>query len=289
MSSSSARGNEPSWIAIHEEEGEPRFRVGRVGEKVVAEWCGRARLTASRDGEHVEIAFATDVSAAEQRKLETGAARILVHQLRGKLALHGAAVAFGDRALVLMGGSGQGKSTLAAALCKAGAALLADDAVALDMVDGVPIVMAMESLHWLDEPARVALGVATTPPTVGDKAPISPARVAPAAVPVAGIVALAWSDDADVPSASIDVDAAPKLSRRPGAAALETILPNVVRLVVDDPSLSRTELDRIHVLVERVPVHMLERRCDFNQLPAAVDMLERLCNSDNEMSEVFDE
>lgn len=65
---------------------------------------------------------------------------IILHQ-RGALALHGACVAKDGRAIVLCGASGRGKSTTAAALCKRGFTLVADDiSVIGSNEDGVPIV-----------------------------------------------------------------------------------------------------------------------------------------------------
>ena len=43
--------------------------------------------------------------------------------------LHGSAVAFGARGLLILGGSGSGKSSLALRLVQHGAALVADDRV----------------------------------------------------------------------------------------------------------------------------------------------------------------
>lgn len=64
----------------------------------------------------------------------------VLHQ-RGLPVLHGATVAWRGRAYVLCGRSGQGKSTLAAALCKAGCTLVADDISALVTdADGRPAV-----------------------------------------------------------------------------------------------------------------------------------------------------
>lgn len=83
---------------------------------------------------------------------------ILLHQ-RGALVLHGAAVAKNGRALAICGASGAGKSTLAAALCRDGCALVADDicVVGLDatqrpivLPDGRQLRLWQESIDQLD-------------------------------------------------------------------------------------------------------------------------------------------
>jgi hypothetical protein len=63
---------------------------------------------------------------------------LLAHVLaaEGLLAIHASAVEWGGAALALVGPSGMGKSTLAALLCSAGARLLADDALRVDVADG---------------------------------------------------------------------------------------------------------------------------------------------------------
>ena len=52
--------------------------------------------------------------------------------LNGLEVLHASAVAFGDRALALIGASGAGKTSLALAACRLGAELIADDVLALE-------------------------------------------------------------------------------------------------------------------------------------------------------------
>jgi hypothetical protein len=60
---------------------------------------------------------------------------LLAHVLaaEGLLALHASAVEWGGEALAIVGPSGMGKSTLAALFCAAGAQLVADDALRVDV------------------------------------------------------------------------------------------------------------------------------------------------------------
>src|SRR4051812_40864640 len=105
------------WLAEYAEDGAVAFRIGRDGEELVAEWVGLARLTASRDRCQHRFEAEPGVDDAEVDKVRRGGANLLLRHLQGKLAIHGAAVARAGRAIILLGRSGQGKSTLAASLC----------------------------------------------------------------------------------------------------------------------------------------------------------------------------
>ncbi len=60
-----------------------------------------------------------------------GAVLSAMLNLRGRVVLHASAVEVGDRAIVFVGGSGSGKTTVAALLCAAGARLVADDTLGI--------------------------------------------------------------------------------------------------------------------------------------------------------------
>lgn len=88
---------------------------------------------------------------------------------RGVLAFHASAVLIDGHATVLLGPSGAGKSTTAAAFAAAGVPVLADDVVAVRVVDGV--AMAYPSYRLLrlwDESERILFG------TVGQLPRITP-------------------------------------------------------------------------------------------------------------------
>lgn len=262
--------SEVRWLAEHAAHGEVSFRIGRDGDDLIAEWIGLVRLVARRDGtaSRLEIVAGADVRAVE--KIERGSARLLLRHLEGRVALHGAAVVSGDRAVVLLGRSGDGKSTLAAWLCaRAGATLFADDAVAIDEVfrdphstDGVEnrwVVLAAERDHWLDDAAQRAIGLCPRAARDGTgsvgKIPVRSEHAGSGRARLHALVALAFTDVA-----------APRLTRLHGVEALAALVPQAVRFVLDEPALQRRELDELGALVETVPVFRLERARDLAQL-----------------------
>lgn len=84
--------------------------------------------------------------------VKTGLIQLALERSRDFCAIHAAAVGLGDRTLLLPGASGQGKSTLAAALVGAGMPLLGDDTIVLAR-DGLlarpaPFAICLKSGSW---------------------------------------------------------------------------------------------------------------------------------------------
>jgi hypothetical protein len=68
--------------------------------------------------------------------LASGLVISVLLMLRGHLVLHASAVEHGSSTVAVVGRSGMGKSTLSALLCRAGARLVADDVLRVDLADG---------------------------------------------------------------------------------------------------------------------------------------------------------
>lgn len=258
-----ADANEVEWLgdARSEGDGEVVLRVGRTGDLLIAEWASRARFVVRRDGTDARLEGLEGADPRDVEKLRVGGARLCLHHLEGKLGLHGAAVAIDGRVAVLIGKSGQGKSTLAASLCAhENGALSADDAVALERLPSGWMVKALESDHWLDAVARHA--VLGENATYANKEPIPAARVAGADNPLAMIVDLAYAD----------VER-PFLVRQNGVDALGCLLPLVVRFLLDDAGANRRELDQLHDLVAAVPIVRLVRPRNLGYLRDATRLV----------------
>ena len=117
-----------------------------------------------RGGREIVVDPAPGVEARVLRLSILGPAfGLLLHQ-RGRFVLHASAVASGGGVLAFAGGSGWGKSTLAAALHARGCPIVADDLTAIDMDTGCPTVFPGFPQLKLWPEAVVSLG--ETPETM---------------------------------------------------------------------------------------------------------------------------
>lgn len=129
-------------------------------------------------GGRIIIEPAPGVEARVLRLFVLGPAlAVLLHQ-RGRLVLHGSAVAVDGRAVVFLGGPGWGKSTLAAALYARGHGILADDVTAVDGDAGSPMVFPGFPQLKLWPEAAAALG--DGPETLARIHPLLEKRARPA-------------------------------------------------------------------------------------------------------------
>ena len=188
---------------------------------------------------------------------------------RGDLVFHAAAVEIEGRALLLAGPSHAGKTTTAAAFFCAGHRLLSDDTTCCRLSEEITVppgpallrlrADAAEHLSpsgvypTFEYPERVHLGIEHE--FRGDGKPI----------PLAGVVVLVVSDGE------------PDLSRIPPAEALQALWPTSFYL--PDGSDFERCFRGLASIAERVPIWRLERRLDWETLPAIVDRVTRVLGS----------
>ncbi len=111
--------------------------AGTVGEFIPAPTGGHLLRISGvavyyvREGSEIHISVEPGADPGMVRLFTIGSAMGMALHQRGILVLHGATVARGGRARILVGDSGAGKSTLAARLGRAGCEVLGDDTMAL--------------------------------------------------------------------------------------------------------------------------------------------------------------
>jgi hypothetical protein len=119
---------------------------------------GTARFLLT-EGRDIAVAPAPGRLPNETAALLVGTVLGILLQQRGRIVLHASAVEVGNRAMLFCGASGDGKSTLAAGLSKAGHALLSDDLCAIELraagppavhPDGQGLTLWAEALDALD-------------------------------------------------------------------------------------------------------------------------------------------
>lgn len=194
---------------------------------------------------------------------------ILLHQ-RGAIVLHASAVRVGDHAVLFCGPSGEGKSTLAAALGEAGHDLVADDFCRIELRAGAgPLVYPDGRQMRLWEDATEGLGIAEhRGPQV--RAVIRKFYVAPRAVtsrplPIGAIYALREARAPFAPGLHVPnlIDAALIVRR------------NAYRpLLVREMDQKQLYFEAAARLVRDVEIRILARPLDFAAMPDAVATLQ---------------
>ena len=174
----------------------PEFETWRPapGELVLRH---RSGLTAARTRTAIDIGgTAASFDASFRRTFLTALARLLTWN--DLAVVHGGAIAAGERAVLVLGGTGAGKSTLAFSALRAGWNVLADDLVAVRrsgssaVIAGVPRLLAVPS-DVLDDDSG-------TRPIADDhrrRRELPADAVVSGWFPLVGVIVVAHSNDAD--------------------------------------------------------------------------------------------
>ena len=229
------------------------FRIGRDGDRLVAEWAGLATLSVDRSGSDAIFNVVPGADARLVQKLETGTKRALLRHLRGELTLHASAVESRGRSIAFVGDPGVGRSTLAFALSDAADsdfALLSDDCLCVEGFRAVP----SEAAGWVSD----ARG--------GEKSPLTPARVSSRPSALGAIVTLAYGEALD-------------LRQLHGGDAASTLASAMIRFVLDEPDVHRADMDRLAELAQRVAIFRLTRPRGMEHLNSTIARLEQLSAS----------
>ena len=178
--------------------------------------------------------------------LLAGTVTAFVLGLRGDAVFHASAVKVDDKALAFVGHSGQGKSTMAALMCAAGAPIVTDDVLMVRAGD--PVVCAGGAVELrLREQSRGIAGtddMAETSETADERLAYKPAEAVTDTLPLGAII---------IPNPDRDVDAVSLERYDPTRSLLEILgFPRVQAW--SDPDVLRRDFETISQVVNRVPV-----------------------------------
>jgi len=131
------------------DEADPWLLVYQRGDTFLARWPGKLDVLVPEGGTRLLVHQFTEFEDSVPRLLLCHALSFALAS-HGREGLHASAVEVDGRAIILAGDTGRGKSTLATALCGAGARLLADDLTIVRLGDeGEPLTMPGSTKTWL--------------------------------------------------------------------------------------------------------------------------------------------
>ncbi len=135
--SSQARLPEPdNWVYGSQQGGEPWLSVAVWEEGCLLRFHRLADFRLTENNRRIECLPRQGAPPETIRHLLLDQALPMALARQGRIVLHGGAVQTGRGAVVVLGESGWGKSTLAAALARRGCPLLTDDCLLLEERDG---------------------------------------------------------------------------------------------------------------------------------------------------------
>lgn len=252
------------WLGENVVDGEVHFRIGRDGDRLVAEWCELCELRSDRSGEHTTFDVVEGADARTIAKVKTGLAAALVRHLHGGTSLHASAFSRNGSVVACVGPSGSGKSTIAAWMCgNAGYSLVADDILRIELTGERALAVPCERDHWLDPVAAGMLGVSSIEGE--EKAPFQSSRIATEPAPLVALLSLAYRDQENV-----------EIVRVRGQRLMELLVPCMVRFVLDEHEVQLAELVAIERLVQHAPLYEVRAPRDFDSLAAVAEALEKL-------------
>ncbi|WP_114393282.1 hypothetical protein [Oleisolibacter albus] len=232
----------------------PNWAVGGDAWLVQPPLGGRLHL---RAGRALTVWGRTAAQIDEALDFIPGAALSAALLYRDRLPLHAGAVSVGERAILVHGASGRGKSTLLAALMKAGGVVVADDLCAPEPGPDGPVLRPVFPALRLLPDAADALALRGAPTADGKVRLPIPAGLSPEPVRIGAVVLLTGRQPG---SGSI--------KRLPPALAVPMLLSHVTGLSVAPLLGSRRDLlASVADLCAAVPVFSVSAPDGLDRLP----------------------
>lgn len=222
-------------------------------------------MEAHSGGARLDIRWSDPGQLHDIPAIAQGAGLAMALHLKGDFILHASAVAVGGGAILVIGDSGAGKSTIAAAMVHAGCPLVSDDMAVLDpQGEGAAVRRGPLRMRVYEDSARAAGWTQPLPklfrhPIFDDKRYVDPPDPWPsAAARVAAIFVLQPRDVATGPLL---------IERLPPRAALAPLLRNIYRAPFLDPARAQLAAERCAWIAGRIPVLTVRRPDSLERLP----------------------
>lgn len=226
------------------EEGAPWLEVRRGPDGFLARWPNALDVIIDDDGSRMRVCRRGELSDSLSRVLLCQAMSFVL-AAHAREGLHASAVDVHGRAVLVSGRSGAGKSTIAAALCRAGGRLLTDDLAAIRLADGEqPVVEPHSGKIWLwREVAGRMFGAEAGEEHNRIHKVAVPTRPVSEAVPIGAIYVLGFR--AGEPTFADPVH---------GKHALGALIGSLFNLVVRTPQRLGMQFRLLGEVLDRVPV-----------------------------------
>lgn len=223
-------------------------------------------------GRRIWADWPADLTAEHVAGYLLGPVMGVVLRLRGIVCLHASAIALGDGAIALVGASGSGKSTTAAAFSRLGHAVMADDLVPVVPADGsFEIVASRPRLRLWPDSASALFGAAEVLPRAApewDKRMADLAllggKAAPPRAPLSAIYFLGPRREA---SDSVVIE------DMPAREATMALITDSFASKYQDREARAQEFNLATDMVRKLPLRRLSAPADLRRLPELCDAI----------------
>jgi hypothetical protein len=250
-----------------DEQGQPNLRVGMIegGKYFGFFYSDGTRFIIDRSGREVCVDWPDNYTLEDACTYLIGPVIAFVLRLRGITCLHASAIALEDRATVLFGLAGAGKSTTAAAFALRGFPVLSDDVVVLaEHSDGFGVQPGYPRINLWPDSVRALFGAEDALPPITptwDKRYLSldrnGCRFQSTPLPVGAIYVL------DEREAELT---APVIDAMVGGEAIMKIVANTYVNYLLDREMRTREFDVLTRLLAEVPVRRVRPSADPSRI-----------------------
>jgi hypothetical protein len=250
-----------------DEHAQPNLRVGMIegGKYFGFFYSDGARFAIDRAGREVHADWPENYSLEDACTYLLGPIIAFVLRLRGVICLHASAIALNDRAILLFGVAGAGKSTTAAALALRGFSVLSDDvAVLTDLGDQFLVQPGYPRINLWPDSVRALFGsedaLPRITPTWGKRylaLDQNGLRFQSSPLPLGAIYILGERE------AELTV---PVIEKLVGREAIMTLVANTHVNYLLDLDMRAYEFDVLSRLVARVPLRRVRPTADASKI-----------------------